>query len=192
MKLKTLILAGSGILGLLSAGQAQASLVGDQVQIVEYYSTFGSQYGPTDGPFVIPVGGRDFGNAGFSNVDTFITGNTIDITPESSNYGTAPFNGFDIQDLNSKTKITGVTLDSLSTPFPTTNFYLGGNNDVVVNFSNVAAINGSIILDVTSTNVAAVPEPTSWVLMIAGFVFTGLGLRQRPQLRGSQASRART
>jgi hypothetical protein len=167
----------------LAAGAAQANIVGDQVQIIEWYSTAGSQYGATDGPFAIPAAGIDFHAPGLSDVDFFITGSKIEFTTDGTSYGSAPFNGFDVQDLNPGTSIIGISLDSLSAVFPTANLAFGAH-DVSINLASATpfATTGTVILDLTTAATGGVPEPATWSLMLIGFGGLGAALRSRRTL----------
>jgi hypothetical protein len=177
------------LIATMGALPAMASLIGDQVQIIEWYSTAGSQYGATDGPFVITAGGVNFNAPGLSDVDFVVTATQIKFTTDGTNYGSAPFNGFDVQDLNTGTTITGVTLDPTSAAFPTAQFTFGAN-DVSINLaaSTPFATSGTVILDVTTGSDATtpVPEPATWTLMLAGFI--GVAASRRLARETAQAA----
>jgi hypothetical protein len=161
-----------------AAGAAQASIVGDQVQIIEWYSTAGSPYGAPAGPFVIPSAGINFGDPGLSDVNFFITGSKIEFITDGTSYGSAPFNGFDVQDLNPGTTISGVSLDPLSAAFPIANLAFGAH-DVSINLASSTpfATTGTVILDLSTGATSAVPEPASWVMMLFGLGGLGMALR---------------
>ena len=161
----------------MGAMPANASLLGDKVQIIEWYSTAGSQYGATDGPFVITAAGVDFHAPGLSDVDFVVSGSQIKFTTDGTNYGTAPFNGFDVQDLNMGTTITGISLDPASAAFPIAQLTLGAH-DAAINLaaSTPFVTTGTVILDVTTTPSTTIPEPPTWAIMIAGFI--GVAVRK--------------
>jgi len=169
----------------IAAMPANASLLGDQVQIIEWYSTAGSQYGATDGPFVITGSGVDFHAPGLSDVDFVVSGSQIRFTTDGTNYGSAPFNGFDVQDLNLGTTITGFTLDPASAAFPIAQLTLGAH-DVAINLAAATpfATTGTVILDVTTASPTTVPEPPAWTIIIAGLI----GLAVSKRFFGSQAA----
>jgi hypothetical protein len=168
----------------MGANPAKAGLLGDQVQIIEWYSTAGAQYGATDGPFVITGPGVDFHAPGLSDVDFVVSGSQIAFTTDGTSYGTAPFNGFDVQDLNLGTTITGITLDPASAAFPTAQLSFGAH-DVAINLAAATpfATTGTVILDVSTTPLATVPEPATWAILIAGVI----GLVGRKLFPGYQA-----
>lgn len=103
-----------------AANPAAASLVGDSVQIIEYYPAIGDLYG-SNGPQTIASGGTSFGALGSSAISGFVSGTQIVFTPELT-YTPSPatFNGFDVVDLTSP--IASVTLNSSSAPFPRQSF----------------------------------------------------------------------
>lgn len=169
----------------IGAAPAKASLLGDQVQIVEWYSTAGSQYGATDGPFVITAAGVDFHAPGLSDVDFVVSGSQIKFTTDGTDYGTAPFNGFNVQDLNTGTTITGITLDPASVAFPIAQLTLAAH-DAAINLAAPTPFvtTGTVILDVATTPPTTIPEPPTWTIIIAGLIGVAVG---KPFL-GSQAA----
>lgn len=65
--------------------------------------------------------------------------------------------------------------------------FVSGNNVLQVNAVNFAQNSGNpsgLRVEFLESAVAAVPEPSAWALMIAGFAMTGFAMRRRkPQLR---------
>jgi hypothetical protein len=114
-----------------------------------------------------------------------VSGSQIKFTTDGSDYGTAPFNGFDVQDLNTGTTITGITLDTGSAAFPIAQLTLGAD-DVAINLAAPTPFvtTGTVILDVTTTPSTTIPEPPTWTIMIAGLI----GVAARKHLLGSQAA----
>ena len=169
----------------IGATPARAGLLGDQVQIVEWYSTAGSQYGAIDGPFAITAAGVDFHAPGLSDVDFVVSGSQIKFTADGTSYGTAPFNGFDVQDLNTGTTITGVTLDPASAAFPIAQLTVGAD-DVAINLAAATPFvtTGTVILDVTTTPSATIPEPPAWTIIVAALI----GVAVRKPFHESQAA----
>ncbi len=167
------VLLAAFLIATMGATPAKASLLGDQVQIIEWYSTAGSPYGATDGPFAITAGGVNFNHPGLSDVGFVVSATQIMFTTDGTNYGTAPFNGFDVQDLNTGNTITSITLDPNSAAFPTAQFTFGPN-DVAINLaaSTPFVTTGTVILDVTTASdvTTSAPEPATWTIMIAGFI----------------------
>jgi len=164
---------------------AQASLVGDSVQILEFYPAIGVIYGSA-GPQTIVAGGVTYTNVGQSLVNITVDGSTATLAA-SSPYtpSAAAFNGFDIQDLNLGRIITGVSIDTGSGPLPLNDLSFDAHN-VYVNVENVPLSGATpIIIDITSS-LSGVPEPGAWTLMLIGF--GGLGA----VARRSRASRTAT
>ena len=178
MQIKPWLLGACLSAGLSTA--AHAGLVGDSVQIAEYYPTMTTLFaGPTP-PQTVVAGGVTFFDVGKSLInitvdDTTITlAATVSYTPNN-----AAFNGFDIQDLNLGRTITGATLDASSAPLPP-GFLTFDPHDVWVNVANVPLNPADpIIIDVTATSV---PEPAAWALTLLGFAGLGAALRSRPRL----------
>lgn len=164
---------------------AQATLVGDTVLATELYPDTSSSLGST-GPFVILPGGTDFGTVGQSAVDVIVAGTTITFdalfayTPL-----VATFDGFDIEDLDLSTTITGVSLTSGFLPAGNLSF---GAHDVLINLSGVPLDpDKPIVLSVTSADTAppGVPEPAAWAMLLMGFGGLGAALRARRPVRGA-------
>jgi hypothetical protein len=169
------LVATGGFLGLATT-RAAASLIGDSVEILEYYPAIGDQYGSTVGPLTIASGGTDFGAIGLSLIDAFIDGSQIEFTPQSSyTPSSATFNGFDVRDLSST--IASVSLDATSAPLPSANLFLGGGgHDVLINFSDIAVTAGDpYIIDVRTS----VPEASTWAMMALGFAGVASVARRR-------------
>ena len=77
---------------------------------------------------------------------------------------------------NSDIAITNSSLFHL-TGSPANSFFNFGSNTYWVAFNNI-----------TTTSIPAVPEPTTWALMIVGFAMIGFARRQRPNVRLNAAS----
>jgi hypothetical protein len=171
---KTLAASASGFpavltvavaLVLLPSTAARASLVGDSVQIIEYYPTFGTVFGSPTTAQTITGGGVTFPNVGLSEVSLTVTGSTITLNPlVDYTPSAAAFNGFDIHDLSSS-PITGVSLGSGSLPVGDLSF---DGSDVFVNVENVALFSATPIVIDVATRAAGVPEPLTLSLFGAG------------------------
>lgn len=162
------ILCGSGV---AFAG----TILGDNVEIVEYFPTFGVVYGPATAPNIISSGGYDFGSIGFSQFDIKVTPSQIILTPENAGglggFG-GTFNGFDIQDLTSSDAITSVSL-ATSGGLLTAGLTFD-SHDVIVNLSG-SDITGPIVVDFATGGVTGgVPEASTWAMMLLGFAGIGL------------------
>lgn len=120
----------------------------------------GVEFGP--GTFAPAAGSIDIG----ANTLTFFTNQT-------ATYSTASFNGYSI-DFSGR-KLTSVTLGGSSSFAPAFTFN-GGNLSFNVSGLSVNA-GDSVVFNIA----AAVPEPASWAMMIAGFGLAGAALRRRRQ-----------
>lgn len=170
------ILAAAAMAAVFGCGSATAgSLLGDSVLITEYYPTFGMQYGPAAGPLTIVASGTTFLDLGLSSLTAVVGPNQISIGLPSVDYG-GTFNGFDIQDLNSNTTITGATF--ASSAGLTSGLSFDAHN-VYLNLAGQGTNGSPVVIDVTATNVAGVPEPGAWVLMLVGLGAAGGLARSR-------------
>jgi hypothetical protein len=164
---------------------AHGSLVGNSVEVLEFYPDMSTQDGSTVGPLTIAPGGTDFGDIGFSLVDVAVGGSTITLDAQSA-YTPIPaaFNGFDIRDLSLGTTISGVSLDG-SSGFLPPSFLTFSAHDVYVNLEDVPLNPASpIIVDVTTSGI---PEPAAWVMMLVGFAALG-GVARGELQRGGRLS----
>ena len=173
MASKTGLFAVALSAAILAASGAAATMLGDQATITEFFPAIGDVYGPIAGPFVIPAGGY---TTSVGESDILITVAPTTITLDGSGYyDAATFNGFDIEDLNPSTKITGVSLSPGSFPLPASDLSFDAH-DVLVNVED-EYLTSNIVIDVTSTS--AVPEPAGWTMMLAGLGLAGAVLRRR-------------
>jgi hypothetical protein len=170
-----LLISAAALAFATSSTAAWASLVGDSVEVIEYYPDFGDIFGSPTAPQTVTSGGVTFADVGRSEVDVTVSGSTITLTPlESYTPNPASFNGFDIDDLT-KSDITGASLAMGSGPLPTGDLSFD-DHDVFANLASVPlSPYAPIVIDVQTTG--GVPEPTAWAMMLIGMGALGAVLR---------------
>lgn len=94
-------------------------------------------------------------------------------TNQNAQYSGASFNGYRL-DFTGRT-ITSLSLNGASTLTPVSYSFSGSS--VFFNLSGEQVQNGDVAL--FDVGVAAVPEPATWMMLIAGFAMMGYGLRKR-------------
>jgi hypothetical protein len=135
--------------------------------------------------------GVEYPTGSFSGYDPSwevnVQDNQIIITDATSTglpYQPATFNGW-VLDVISGPAITSAVTDSSSTIVPVNEFISGGN--LYINLQNVTATTGgSTIVDFTTGAVGAVPEPSTWAMMLLGFAgvgFMAYRRKSKPALR---------
>jgi hypothetical protein len=172
---KVICALAASIGAMFAASAAQATLLGDSVEIQEYYPDLATPDGAAAGPLTITAGGVDFGIVGASFAGLVVAPSTITLTADYTPLG-ADFNGFDIKDLNAGTTITGAVLDAASGPLPA-GYVTFDSHDVFLNVADASLSSATpIIVDVTTLS-SGTPEPASWAMMLAGFAGLGSALR---------------
>jgi len=169
-----------------SALQAQ-SFDGSTLNYQYYFPNSGTEYPDADnGPFVVGPG-IEVTNVSDGRATLDISGSNIFIDfLNASNWGPADFNGWILSDqTDSLAAILGVSID------PSTN--LGGfslsnisftGDSITVNWQGLSFTESTVV----SLNVAfgdtAVPEASTWAMMLLGFGATGFALRRgrKPKL----------
>ena len=176
MQIKSWLIGTCLSVGLASA--AHAGLVGDSVQITEYYPTMTSLFAGPTLPQTVVSGGVTFVNVGLSLVNITVDNSTVTLAATVSyTPNAAAFNGFDIQDLNLGRTITGATLDATSGPLPAGDLSFDAH-DVWVNLANVPLDSTNpIVIDVATPS--GIPEPAAWTMLLLGFTGLGAALRSR-------------
>jgi hypothetical protein len=156
---------------------ASAGLLGDEVGLIDYFPDLSTVYvddgTATVGPGVeFPGAGQkiNFDTSGFEDVD--VTDTQIILTELTDVfYSPDPFNGY-ILTILSGAPITGVSVDAASTEsvaalsFTPTSVSINMEG-VVIPFTGAEAI-----IDVTTATAAvtaAVPESSTWAMMLLGF-----------------------
>ena len=161
----------------LAAPACAALLAGQTVQIGHEYPTLGTfDLGPVD--YTVGTSGPVYyeSAADISVTDTQFTINVH--CGEECSWSSASFNGFGLFDTYGTVKaFTSVTIDGATSyaGFDVSRISFDGNS-IRVNLADLDA-NGLIVL-----NIAAVPEPASWALMIGGFAMVGVAMRRRKAL----------
>jgi hypothetical protein len=170
MKIKSVITLGLLAFAALGVHSAEASLIGDTVD-VRYLLPDTSTTSQHFGTFTI-TGTESFtdayGNSSISFGSSAIT--VMNLTPGA--FSSFAFSGYDIQ-LISGAPFSNVVIDpSSSSAFASGSVLTFSSNDIQINLAGACgSCSGgeSIVLDVT----AAVPEPSTWAMMILGFAGIG-------------------
>jgi hypothetical protein len=179
MKYKAIVLLTAVVLAAVGSNAAKASLIGDTVHLTYRYTDFSTVF-EDFGTFVI-TGSNSFtlldGNSSISFGASAIT-----ITNETAGaFSPASFSGYDVQ-LVSGPAFSNVTINpSSSSAFVPGTVLAFSGSEISLNMQGTCSDCGggeSIVLDVTT----AIPEPSTWALMLLGFA--GLGFvgyrRARP------------
>jgi hypothetical protein len=172
----TRLIAVATVAASLTPFAAQAGLIGSNVTGTLYYPDLSTVYDGPYGPYTVsnsvefPVGTLAF-DGSVDVTDTQI----IWTASEDAIYGDGAFNGFKL-DFSGAT-ITDVTLDSATTLTPVGFSFTG--DEVLLNLAELTGFEGQMtILDVSAT-ASAVPEPSTWALLLLGFAGLGYaGLRR--------------
>lgn len=177
-----------GLLALCSPAAAGVSLTGDSATL-EWGVVFsgpwssGSLSPSTSGsspPFLNTFGATTIGQASptFADpalgVDVNVSGATVTVTENSAAFSTSfaaeAFNGFVLRDLTKP--IGGAVLAASSVPGLTSSYIRVIGGELWVDFNNLVISGGErVTIDLTPT--AAVPEPSSWAMLLLGFACVG-------------------
>ncbi len=177
--------------GLVSPAAAATDLTGSTVTGELFYPNLASPIAPPVAAVVGP--GIEF--PAFSlGPSWFATPFTVDVTGDkiiiAAHYkGTIPvqaFNGFVLTFIGAPA-IADVTLDPASTTISGANHSGFTANSISIDGSGaIETLESVTILDITF---AAVPEPTTWAMMLAGFLGMALMIRAARNRRGPALAR---
>ncbi len=178
---KTLAFVGATLALAVSTPAAAQSLVGATVEVTARFPTDTTIF-TNPGPVVVsdtlieyPSGSYPTYNPSWQ-VDVF--GNYITITDllsEGLPFQTASFNGF-VLAIISGPDILSASVDGSSTIIPVSTLISGG--DLFMNFSGVATQPGGFARINFATVSGAVPEPSTWAMMLIGFGAVGFTMRR--------------
>lgn len=153
---------------------AAALLLGKTVQISYEFPAVGSVY---EGPNAVLVNGTNsttfFGLVKATPGDTSLS---ITFPDGAATFTSTGFNGVHLFDgNNSIAAFTAATVGSLNNfAFDASRISFDADN-IYLNFQGLSFDNSSNL----TVNIASVPEPTSWALMIGGFGMVGAAMRRR-------------
>jgi hypothetical protein len=187
--MRTKILLAVAIFSVMGV-QAHAGLINANSTVDIFFGSQASQPFPSQifgtaapGPFSLsaPI----LPPTNFHNTEPFnLTANTgfwfsdTQVTIYNNSTPPAPFgDGFTTFDfIFTNENITSVAIDPSTAPdfLPATLTYVGTNEFMVFVHDGVdPAFLDTLVIDVTTGNVGAVPEPSTWAMMILGFVGVG-------------------
>jgi hypothetical protein len=176
MKIKSIgLIAALAICGI---SDASASFVGDTVDL-SYAAPTASNIEANFGTQVVNP------QANFTNAETgigqvIVNSDSIVFNGNGSHFVADTFNGFEITD-GTHSLITNVSLGSSTVPGFTASDISFSANSVFFNLEGLTAGSSEqITLDVTFSS--AVPEPSTWAMMILGFAGIGFMAYRRRQL----------
>jgi hypothetical protein len=181
-KMKKFLLVAAAVASLSGLGcQAHAGLLGSTIDISAFFPNTSTLF--QDGGTKTVSGAIEYPAGTFANYNPSwqvdVTDSQIIITNTTAGFPFQPgsFNGFIMTVLSGPTLISAVA-DASSGFFPVGLTIVG--NQLQMNFQGVNASNTSplsSIIDV-STATSAVPEPSTWAMMLIGFAGLGFAFRQ--------------
>jgi hypothetical protein len=174
-------------LALVPSAAIAQSFDGATLNYQYYFPNSGTPYSAADnGSFVVGPG-IEVTNVSDDRATLDVAGSNIFIDfVDSSNWGPATFNGWVLSDqTDSLSAILGVSID------PTTN--LGGfslsnisftGDSIIVNWQGLSFTDSTVVSLNVAFGEAAVPEPSTWAMMLLGFGAAGFALRRgrKPKL----------
>lgn len=176
MKFKYSLLAAAMV---IAAPASAASIIGETVNVSARYPTTESVYSnPGDR---IVTDGVEYATGAFANYNSSfsvdVRDNSFVINSNSPTFfGIAPFNGFVLQ-LRSLTQFLSASVDPTSSLNPVSLSF--DSDEIFVNFSGAGTSSPwSTTINFTTDAVAAVPEPSTWMLMLLGFGAVGFAMRR--------------
>ena len=165
-------------------------LTGSTVSAQGFSPNLLTPFSPPTAPVVVGAGveipagtitpGRGFGFDIFPTQIEYFAGENI----HYGDAGPGGFNGFVLTFAGAPT-ITGVTLNGLTNLIPVG--FSSTGNTVTLNYNNqIVALDSITVLDVHFAS-AGVPEPATWMMLLAGFGLLGFAMRRRPVTKGVAA-----
>jgi PEP-CTERM motif len=173
-----------------SPAGAVAVLTGSTVSAQGFFPDLITPFSPPTAPVVVGGGveipggtitpGRAFGfDVSATQIEYFAA--------ENNHYGDAGpggFNGFVLTFAGAPT-ITSITLNGATNLTPVA--FSSTGNTVTLNYNDqVVALDSITVLDVSFAS-ATVPEPATWMTLLAGFGLLGFATRRRPVTKGVAA-----
>ena len=176
MKTKLIAVATAAV-AVISATSANASLtIGDAVSVQYYYPSLNS---PLNGPVTTTYTGP---GQLVSSTDTFgtftLNDNSVTLTPGNYGFSSGDFNGPALYDLTNTNAFAGwtKTIDTI-----VLQSYVISGNEIAGNWQ------GESVTPATSAtfsaSMGAVPEPTTWAMMLLGFCMIGFAARRRSHVK---------
>ena len=173
--------AATGLVGSVSTAQAAPLLLGQTVEYQYLFNTINTNYGnAANGNYVVGAGVEVNNIAdGRGTLDISDTNLFVDYANASSWNGAA-FNGFRITDINGTIPgFTGVTINAATNlvGFDASRISFDADH-IWVNWQGLA-FNANTVVSLDLQGAAAVPEPTSMLLLGSGLAFVARRRRQR-------------
>jgi PEP-CTERM motif len=182
MNIKTLVLAAAAA-SVLSAGSASATInIGDTLDVQYNFPSLGTVYADS-GDFTYTGPGQSVLSSYITTV--ILGGNTVVFANDQSgldgeSFNPGSYNGPVLFDLSNGSAFSGWTVRSATAPY--TSALLTGS-EIGVNFAGQTYSGGSV-------TISAVPEPSTWAMMLLGFAGIGWAAFRRNQPKSGMASAA--
>lgn len=169
----------------LTQGRALAqSFNGSTLNYQYYYPTNSSPFAtPSNGPILVGSGIEiaDVSGGGWASLNVSGANIFVNYYAGPTSWTAALFNGWVLSDQsNNLANISGVTVNSATNMagFSSSNILFTADT-ISVNWQGLSFDAGTIVsLDVAfESAVSAVPEPSTWAMMLVGFGFVGCGMR---------------
>jgi hypothetical protein len=169
----------AAIASVAGASTASASIVGETVNVTARFPDSTTVFANPGNRVV--SGGVEYTLGSFAaynpSFSVDVTGQSLIIASTGGvAFASADFNGF-VLDLTSSTQFLSASVDPGSSLLPTSLSF--DSDEIFVNFAGLTRLDGfSTTINFTTNAASAVPEPTTWAMMLIGFGAVGYSMRR--------------